>query len=43
MATESQALDGCELRELHAAVTVLESLAVRQGPPFGSAANRAAA
>jgi DNA-binding GntR family transcriptional regulator len=35
---ESRALDGCELRELHAATTVLESLAVRQAPPFGSAA-----
>ena len=36
--TESRALDGCELRELHAAATVLESLAVKQGPPFGLAA-----
>ena len=36
--TESRALDGCELRELHAAATVLESLAVKQGPPFGVAA-----
>ena len=38
MGTESQALNGCELRELHAAATVLESLAVKQAPPFGSAA-----
>jgi DNA-binding GntR family transcriptional regulator len=36
--TESRALDDSELRELHAAATVLESLAVKQAPPFGSAA-----
>jgi GntR family transcriptional regulator, transcriptional repressor for pyruvate dehydrogenase complex len=36
--SDSRALDGCELRELHAAATVLESLAVKQAPPFGSAA-----
>jgi GntR family transcriptional regulator, transcriptional repressor for pyruvate dehydrogenase complex len=36
--TESRALDDGELRELHAAATLLESLAVKQAPPFGSAA-----
>jgi DNA-binding GntR family transcriptional regulator len=37
MGIESQAFDRCELRELHAAATVLESLAVKLAPPFGAA------
>lgn len=36
--TESRALDDSEPRELHAAATLLESLAVKRAPPFGSAA-----